>query len=351
MKPNKWKVFIAEPIDHKGTTHRELEESGCQVIIGRPVWNYPGWKYTDEELIEACQDMDAVMGASRDSYTRKFMESVKRLRVISKYGIGVEKIDIHAATESGILVANTPVLENTHSVAEHAVALMLGLAKRIPVAFNHVKRGGWRDQNVETTELFGKTIGIIGFGRIGGAIVRRLSGWNIHFLAFDPYKTDDNFKAFGVIPVNLEDLLKKSDIVSINVVVTNETKRLIGEDQLKLMKKDAFIINTSRGEVIDGKALVKALQEGWIAGAGLDVTDPEPPLPDDPLFKMENVIITPHIAGWTTTALSSITQTAAKNLLNALKGDLPESLVNPEAVPKWRERVKKIEETTKINRL
>lgn len=347
----KWKVFIAEPLDYREITHKELEESGCEVIIGRPIWKYPDWKYSDDELIEACQDADGVMGASRDSYTRKFMESVKRLRVISKYGIGVEKIDIKAATDNGILVANTPVSENVDSVAEHAIALMLGLSKRLSFAFDHVRKGKWRDQDVEASELFGKTIGIIGLGRIGSAIVQRLGGWNTKFLGYDPYQTDDAFKRLGVLRVSLEELLRESDIVSINVVVTNETKKRIGENQLKLMKKNAFIINTSRGEVIDEKALVRAMQEGWIAGAGLDVTDPEPPLTDNPLFKMENVIITPHIGGWTRGTLASIAKRATKNLLNALRGDLPESFVNPEAVPKWMERIKKVEERMEIDRL
>jgi phosphoglycerate dehydrogenase-like enzyme len=151
----KWNVFIAEPIDFPGTTHSELEAAGCKVIIGRPTWKHPGWEYTEDELIEACQDMDAVMGASRDSYTRRFMESVKRLRIISKYGIGLEKIDVKAATDSGVLVANTPVQENIDAVAEHTVALMLGLSKRLSFASRHAKSGKWRDQDVMTSELFG----------------------------------------------------------------------------------------------------------------------------------------------------------------------------------------------------
>jgi len=342
--PKKWKVFIAEPLTYEGTTHKEFEENNCDVIIGRPTWKYPDWKYSDEELIEACKDVDGVMGASRDSYTRRLMESAKRLRVISKYGIGVEKIDIKAATDNGILVANTPVVENVYAVAEHAIALMLGLSKRLSFSYNHAKNGKWRDQSVETRELFGKTIGIIGLGRIGIAIVERLTGWNTKLLGYDPYKTDDEFKRLGVLPVSLEELLKESDIVSISVVATSETKKAMGEGQLKLMKKNAYLINTSRGEVLDEKALVKALQEGWIAGAGLDVTDPEPPLKDNPLFNMENVIITPHIAGWTRGTLASITKRATENLIKALKGELPESFVNPEAVPKWRERIIKIEE-------
>jgi D-3-phosphoglycerate dehydrogenase len=280
------------------------------------------------------------MGASRDSYTRKFMESVKRLRVVSKYGIGVEKIDIKAATENGILVANTPVPENVHSVAEHAIALMLGLTKRLFYTVDYAKKGSWRDQNVETQELFGKTVGIIGLGRIGRALIEKLSGWRMNFLAYDPYRKAEEIKADGATPASLPDLLRESDFVSIHVVVTNETRKMIGEEELKLMKRSAFLINTARGEVIDEKALIKALEQGWIAGAGIDVTDPEPPAKDNPLFRMENVILTPHTAGWTGESLNRITQLATRNLLNALKGDLPESLVNPEAVPKWRERLK-----------
>lgn len=335
----KWKVFISEPVDYKGTTHRWLEEQGCEVILGRPIWQYPGWKYTDEELISACGDVHAVMGASRERYSRKFMESVPKLMVISKYGRGVEKIDLEAATEHGILVANTP---DTHvdSVAEHAMALILGVAKRLSFAAEYARRGGWRDQNVETIELSGKTIGMIGMGKVGGALVNRLRGWNMRFLAYDPYRSEKDFEEMGVTSVTLEELLRESDIISLHVVATDETRKMIGEGELRLMKKSSFLINTARGEVIDEKALVKALQEGWIAGAGLDVTDPEPPQTDNPLFKMDNVIITPHIAGWSSEGVIRFLNKAVRNLLKALKGDLPESLVNPEAVPKWRERIK-----------
>jgi D-3-phosphoglycerate dehydrogenase len=339
----RWKVFINEPIDYYGTTHKLLEENGCEVILGRPIWEHPGWAYTDEELIQECLNVDAVMGASREKYTRKFMESVKNLRVISKYGIGTEKIDVRAATDLGILVANTPVPENVHSVAEHAIGLMLSYSKKLSFSANYAQKGGWRDQNTYTSELFGKTLGIIGFGRIGAATVEKLSGWKMNFLAYDPYKNDKEIKEMGATPVGLEQLLRESDIVSINVVVTDETRNMIGKDQLKLMKKDALIINTARGEVINEPALIEALQEGWIGGAGLDVTDPEPPSIDNPLFNMENVVITPHTAGWSKESQLRITGRATQNLLNALKGELPISLVNPDAVPKWRERLEKIE--------
>ena len=339
----RWKVFINEPIDYYGITHKLLEENGCEVILGRPIWKHPGWKYTDEELIEACMNVDAVMGASRENYTRKFMEPVKKLCVISKYGIGIEKIDTQAATDLGILVANTPVPENVHSVAEHVIGLMLSLSKKLFFSANHARKGGWRDQNTYTSELFGKILGIIGLGRIGCATIEKLSGWQMKFLAYDPYKTDDEIKKKGATPVGLDQLLKESDIVSINVVATKETRNMIGQDQLKLMKKEAFVINTARGEVINESALIEALQGGWISGAGLDVTEPEPPTKDNPLFNMENVVLTPHTAGWSKESQNRITNRAAQNLLNALKGELPISFVNPEAVPKWKERLKKIE--------
>lgn len=338
----KWKVFINEPIDYKKASIEMLEEHGCDVIIGRPTWEYPSWKYTDSELIEACGDADAIMGASRDSYTRQFMESAKRLRVISKYGIGVEKIDIQAATENGILVTNTPVPENVHSVAEHAIALMLALLKKIAFAAEHAKKGYWRDEQVETREVFGKTIGIVGLGRIGRAQIEKLSGWGAKFLAYDPYVGEDDCAKAGAAKVGLEELFTRSDVVSINVVVTNETRKMIGASLLGSMKKTALFINTSRGDVVDEKALIQALNEGWIAGAGIDVTDPEPPAADNPLFQMKNAIITPHIGGWTGESLERITKMAAKNLLSALEGELPEFAVNPEVLPRWRQRIEKI---------
>lgn len=339
-----WKVFINEPVDYEGATHRMLEERGCEVILGRPIWEHPGWRYTDEELIEACRDADAVMGASRESYTRKFMESAKRLRIISKYGIGVEKIDVQAATDHGILVANTPDTHND-TVAEHTIALILGLTKRLFFATQYARGGGWRDKNVETAELLGKTLGIVGMGRVGSEIAERLKGWKMTILAYDPYKPPEHIEKSGAIPVGLEQLLEESDIVSLHVVCNDETRGMIGEEQLRLMKRSSFIINTSRGEVLDEKSLIKALKEGWIGGAGLDVVYPEPPDTANPLFQMDNVILTPHIAGWSSEALSRFLNKAANNLLNALRGKLPESLVNPEAVPKWKARIEEIEQS------
>jgi phosphoglycerate dehydrogenase-like enzyme len=339
----KWRVFINEPTDFQGITHKFLEDSGCEVILGRPTWQHPGWRYTADELIEACGSADAVMGASRERYTREFMTSAPRLRVISKYGIGVERIDVRAATELGILVANTPDT-HIHTVAEHTIALMLALTKRLFFATDYARKGGWRGPQVETSELFGKTIGIIGMGRIGSAVVERLKGWNVQFLAHDPFKTQQEMRDAGVAPSDLEELLKASDLVSLHVVPNDQTVGMIGERQLRMMKPSAFLINTSRGQVVQEQALVKALQEGWIAGAGLDVVDPEPPSSESALFRMPNVILTPHIAGWSSESVSRFTLKAARNVLAALRGDLPESLVNPEAVPKWRERLERLEQ-------
>ena len=232
------------------------------------------------------------------------------------------------------------------SVAVLRLVLVCMVTKRLFFTTQYARGGGWRDNNVETGELLGKTLGIVGVGRVGSEIAQRLKGWKMRILAFDPYKPPEHIEKSGAIPVGLEQLLEESDIVSLHVVCNDETRGMIGEEQLRLMKKNALIINTSRGEVLDENSLIRALKEGRIGGAGLDVVYPEPPGTANPLFQMDNVILTPHIAGWSSEALSRFLNKAANNLLNALMGKLPESLVNPEAVPKWKARIEDMEKSS-----
>jgi D-3-phosphoglycerate dehydrogenase / 2-oxoglutarate reductase len=333
----KWRVVNVEPMDKTGETYRLMEEAGCELILGRDGWNHPGDVYTEDELINLCRGADAIIAHSRDRYPRRLIESIPNLRVISKHGTGVDKIDVPAATECGVLVTNTPV--HSPIVAEHTLGLMLAGMKRVVEATLLVRGGGWRESDLESMLVRGKTIGIVGFGRIGSEMAKRLQGWGVRILSYDPYASPEAMKEWGVIRCStLEELLDQSDVVSLNAVLTNETRHMVGEEQLRRLKKTAFLINTSRGEILDEKALIKALKEGWIAGAALDVFEQEPPDPTSELFRLDNVILTPHMASFVPGINDLLMRTAMENALATLKGEVPRYIKNPEVIERWRAR-------------
>lgn len=331
-----WKVFINEVLDREGDTIRLLDKAGCEVILWRPMGEYPG--YSEAEMICLAEEVDALMGASRDPYTNKVIAQSKRLQVISKYGGGVEKIDLEAANECGVLVCNTPIKEDVEAVAEHTITLMFALVKRLKKMEAHLREGGWRDFSIESQDLWGKTVGIIGMGRIGKAVAERLQNWGVRLLFYDPFGEMSSLKMRGIEKTTLDALLQESDIVSLHVVANPETYHLLDGQKLRMIKRTSYIVNTSRGEVIDEMALVKALEGSWIAGAGIDVFEKEPISSNHPLLSFGQVILTPHVAGWTSRSNRKITEKAVENCLSVLRGEIPSSLVNREALPQWRQR-------------
>jgi D-3-phosphoglycerate dehydrogenase len=287
---------------------------------------------TEDDVIKYCKDADALLNQYAP-ITRKVIENLEKAKIIVRYGVGVDNIDIKAATEKGIFVAN--VIYDVSDVADHAFALILSLARKILLVNQNVKRGKWDWKEIQPIYRFnGSTIGIIGLGRIGSAIARRARGFNMKILYYDAIRREDIEKELGIIYTDIDTLLKESDIVTLHVPLTNETKHLINEEKLKKMKKNAILINTSRGPVIDEKALYKALKEGWIAGAGLDVLEKEPPLKNNPLFKLNNVIITPHMAWYSIDSLTEIQTKAAEEVARVLSGQLPINLVNKDVLKK-----------------
>lgn len=343
MADQKWTVVITEPMDQTGESHRFLEENGCKVILGRSIWDHAGWPYTEDELIELCANVDAVMVSTRDLFTRRFMESSKTLRAVCKYGIGVERIDVQAATEAGVMVTHTPVPENITCMSEGTIALMLALVKQIKFAGDFMKKGGWRGNAslFETVMLRGKTLGLIGFGRIARAVAEKLQAWGIDIVAYDPYVSQEQAGSMARM-VGLDELLKISDVVSLHVVITPETKGMLGERELSLMKPTAFLVNTSRGDAIQEKALIKVMNDRRIAGAALDVFEKEPPGVQNPLLHMDNVITTPHGVGWTPDVTASIIKAATGDCLRALRGEDPVYVKDPRVLPRWRERLARL---------
>ncbi|MEM1997101.1 MAG: C-terminal binding protein [Candidatus Bathyarchaeia archaeon] len=287
---------------------------------------------SEEEVVEYCSDADALLNTYAP-ITRRVIENLRRVKVIVRYGIGVDNIDLEAATEKGVFVAN--VIYDVTDIADHAVGLILSLLRKIPLADRSVKDGFW-DWRVTRpiSRLKGRTVGIIGFGRIGRKVAQRLGGFEVKIVSYDPYVPENLFAEYRVEKVDFETLIRESDIITVHVPLTRETRHMIGEKEFRSMKREAIIINTSRGGVIDEQALYKALKEGRIAGAGLDVLEKEPPEKDNPLLKLDNVIITPHMAWYSNESLDEIRRMAAEEVARVLSGQIPVNLVNKDVLKK-----------------
>jgi len=332
------KVFLVGHSTHLDEVTGMLEGAGCSVTRGRFITD--ARPYTEDELVSIAGAHDALMISSWERMTRRVLQGGGRLVTVAKYGIGVEKIDVNAATEFGILVTNTPVLENYLGVAEGAVARILSLAKRFKEAEASLRRGEWKTMMVDYVR--GKTVGIIGLGRIGSRVAKLLQPWGARLLAADPYIPEEKAELLNVELVSVPILLAESDFVTIHCAATPETERLIGEPELRAMKKTAYLINTARGIIVDEIALHTALKERKIAGAALDVFEPEPLSLESLLLQPDlqgRLLLTPHISASTPEARRAMAFTQAKNCLDALKGVVPEFVVNPEVLPRWRQRL------------
>lgn len=287
--------------------------------------------YTEEDLVEIIGPYDAVMITSQHAITSRVIAAAPKLKVIVKRGARPENVDYDAATKRGIVVAWTPGV-NYVAVAEHTVMLMLCLAKKTIPQMERLRSGAWREPDAGIQELCGKTVGIVGLGGIGKALCRMLDGFDVTFLAYDPYISPAQAKEVNVNLVSLKELLRQSDYVNIHAALTEETRHLIGENELSMMKKTAHLINTARGGLIDESALLKALKEGEIAGAGLDVFESEPPEHENPLLHLPNVVVTPHMAGWSDKAVYREQKEAALEIKLVLEGERPRYPINPEVL-------------------
>lgn len=263
----------------------------------------------------------------------KVMDAAPNLKVIAVGRSGVQNINVEAATERGICVLNT-VGRNAQAVAEYTIGLMLCEARNIGRGHAALKQGLWRKDypnDDSVPELPGRTVGLVGLGSIGRMVVQKLSGFDLHCIVFDPYLSDEAAAAAGVEKVDLETLMKSSDFVSIHAKLTDETRRMINEDLLNLMKPTAYFINTARAELVDEPALVKILQEGRIAGAALDVYMNEPPPADDPILALDNITLSPHQGGVTADAYRTTAKMFVENISRLWQGDEgPRNLLNPE---------------------
>lgn len=282
---------------------------------------------TEEEVIEAAKDADALINQYAP-ISRKVIESLPNLKVVSRYGVGVNTIDVDAATENGVIVGNVTDY-CMDEVSDHAFALLIASARKVVKLNNEVKAGNWDYKvGIPIFRLPGRTLGLIGCGRIPQALARKAQAFGIKVVAYDPFLPEEVAKKINVELMELNDLCKVADFISVHSPLTAETEGMISDEQFELMKEEAFIINTARGPVIDEKALIRALQEEKIAGAGLDVLEAEPIEENNPLLKMDNVILNPHAAWYSEESQMELKRKVAQNIADVLGGYYPTYLFN-----------------------
>ena len=280
-----------------------------------------GVEATEDALIDALQGKQVLFATSRLPVTGRVLRSADDLELVSKIGTGIDNIDLDAATELGIPVTHTPGL-NAASVAEYTVGLAIAVCRDMVPNQETLRAGGWRDEIELSTSVNGKTVGIVGFGRIGSRVAAYFSGFNVELLAYDPYVFDEDTDITGATLTSLEGLLSRSDIVTVNAELTEETRGLVGASELSQMKESAVLVNTARGPVVDESALIDALEAGDIAGAGLDVFETEPLPASSPLHEFDNVVATPHTAATTTESRLKSIKRLADNTKRILDGGM-----------------------------
>ena len=283
-------------------------------------------KMTEDELLEVIGECDGIIVRSATNVTARVLENAPKLKVVGRAGVGVDNIDITAATTRGILVVNAPG-GNTIAAAEHTIAMMMSMARKIPQANASLKAGKWDKKSYMGVEVRDKVLGVIGLGRIGSAVAKRAQGLEMKVVAYDPYITEENAGLLGIKLLPLDDLLQLADFITVHLPLSKESKYILGERAFSLMKDGARIINCARGGVVDEKALYEALKSGKVAGAALDVFEQEPNT-DSPLFELDNFIATPHLGASTSEAQLCVACDVAEEIVAALKGGFVKNTVN-----------------------
>jgi D-3-phosphoglycerate dehydrogenase len=302
------RVLVAEP----------LSESGLQLLSRAGLTADVKTDLSREALLGAIGEYDGLVVRSATQVNRELLEAGKKLRVVGRAGVGLDNVDVKAATERGVLVVNAPS-GNVVSAAEHTVAILLAMLRRVPEAQASLKAGEWKRSKFVGTELQGKTIGLVGLGQVGARVAARLAPWGVRLLAFDPYISDEKATELGVVLSGLDDLLEASDVVSLHTPVTPETTGLMNAARFAKMKEGSFLVNCARGALVDEAALLQALDSGRLAGAAIDVFSVEPPK-DFALAKHAKVVATPHLGASTVEAQDRVATETVEMLVEALKG-------------------------------
>lgn len=315
------RVLVCDPLDPEGL---EILEQHGEVDVKTDL--------SEAELVDIIGDYSAMIVRSGTQVTADVIEAGHQLQVIGRAGVGVDNIDMEVATRRGIIVVNAPTA-NTIAAAEQAIALMLALARLVPQADESLRHGYWERKKFVGVEVRNKVLGIIGLGRIGTEVAKRARGLEMKIVAYDPYVSADHAVRYDVQLMNLPDLLRAADFVTLHVPQSADTKNFINDETLALMKPTARLINCARGGLVDEEALAKALNEGRIAGAALDVFSHEPPPADHPLLNHPRVIATPHLGGSTAEAQASVARDIAEQVVTVLEGRVPQHALNAPIVP------------------
>jgi len=307
---------------------------GVEVLENEPAveLKLPRPGYMNEIEPDDIRGCDAVVISSA-AFTRASLGGADRLKLIVRFGAGFEKVDLDACTEHGIMVCHAP-LGPTEAMAQGTLGLMIACATRMFQKDAVVRRGRWGERSRYIgTDLTGKTLGLIGLGNIGTRVASKVKPFDMRIIAYDPYAPDQRFQDYGVEPAPLETVLKESDFISVHCPLTPESRYMLKEEHFKMMKPTALFFNTSRGGFYDEGALAKALTEGWIAGAGIDVFEDEPNIENNPLVELENCIVTPHAIGFTQGLFDTIWHWVAHSIIQFAHGELPDNIINVEALP------------------
>ncbi len=313
---------LVTPSSYGKTDSRLLEE--LESLVGEVIYNSTGQPLPSTEVARLLHGIDGYI-AGLDAIDSTSLEQADKLKVIARYGVGLDNVDLKAATTKGIRVTNTP-MANSVSVAELTIGLILALARSIPHAIEATRQGGW--PRLTGLSLEYKTIGLLGIGAIGKQVVRRLSGFNCRILGCDPVVNEEFAMTNNLIYSSRDQVINEANFLSLHLPLKPDTRNLVDADFLRKMKKGAYLINTSRGELIDENALVNAIREGHLAGAALDVFSSEPPTADNPLLHLSNVLVTPHCSSHTDGAMNTMGWMALRDCLAVLRGEEPVYPVN-----------------------
>lgn len=318
-----FKVLVSDPIS----------DQGLQKLIDAPdVVLDKKTGLSEDELVEIIGDYDALLVRSQTKVTPRIMEAAKRLKVIGRAGVGVDNINLEAATQKGIIVINAPD-GNTIATCELTLGMMMALARHIPQAYKKTISGEWDRKSFVGVELRGKVLGIIGMGRIGSEVAKRARAFGMEILGYDPFLTEDRAEKMGVTLASIDQISEQADFITVHTPLTNETRNLISKPQFEKMKKGVRIINCARGGIIDEGALIEAIDAGIVAGAAFDVFVEEPPKPDHPFLNHPKIIVTPHLGASTVEAQENVAIDVAEEVLHILRDEPFKNAVNMPPVP------------------
>lgn len=309
------KVLVSDPLSEQGLTI--LQQHFTVDVIT---------KLSEEELVEKIPEYDALVIRSGTQVTRKVIEAADKMMIVGRAGVGVDNVDVEAATEKGIIVVNAPE-GNMLSAAEHTIAMMMSLARNVPQADASLKAKKWERGKFMGVEVNGKTLGVIGLGRIGAEVAKRAQGMNMSILAYDPFVTEERAKEMGVTMMSVQEIAKEADFITVHTPLTKDTRNIIDAEEFSMMKNNARIINCARGGIINEEALSDALNNDKIAGAAIDVFVNEPPF-EGPLLDSKNLIVTPHLGASTKEAQINVAVSVAEEVVAVLTGGTAKNAIN-----------------------